>query len=243
MADVRLLGWDHNRDGIERRADALFGDPEASRYLWGVALHWYISEDYAASSRVRAKYPDKPIVFTEGCWEAGAALGVWRHGEGYARQMMGDFRNGVSGWIDWNIVLDARGGPNHVGNFCDAPVIVDTATGEVRYQSGFYYIGHFSRFVRVGAERIASEGAPAGLNAIAFRNPDGGVVVVVLNETDDPVIVWACRGGRVKSRLSHSRARHPDLHDRPLTDQVRRPGFRAAWRKAAFTDEAAKVRF
>ncbi|HRE07065.1 MAG TPA: glycoside hydrolase family 30 protein [Opitutaceae bacterium] len=187
MADVRLLGWDHNRDGIERRADALFGDPEASRYLWGVALHWYISEDYAASSRVRAKYPDKPILFTEGCWEAGAALGAWRHGEGYARQMMGDFRNGVSGWIDWNIVLDARGGPNHVGNFCDAPVIVDTATGEVRYQSGFYYIGHFSRFVRVGAERIASEGAPAGLNAMAFRNPDGGVVVVVLNETDDPV--------------------------------------------------------
>jgi glucosylceramidase len=142
-----------------------------------------VSNDFAASSRVHAAFPDKHILFTEGCWEGGKNIGAWEHGEGYARQMIGDFQNWVCGFIDWNIVLDQRGGPNHVGNFCDAPVIIDTRTGEVRYQSAYYYIGHFSRYVQVGARRIASSGGPATLQSIAFANPDGSLVTIVLNET------------------------------------------------------------
>ena len=126
-------------------------------------------------------------VFTEGCWEGGTKLGVWEHGEGYARQMMGDFNHWVGGFFDWNIVLDQRGGPNHVGNYCDAPVLVDTDTKEVRYTPAFYYIAHFSKFVKPGARRIASSGGPAALQSVAFRNPDGSLVAVVLNETDAAV--------------------------------------------------------
>jgi glucosylceramidase len=187
FAGVKLLGWDHNRDRLEARADAMLGDPAAARYLWGLGLHWYVSDDFAASSRVHARFPDKPILFTEGCWEGGRNLGIWEHGEAYARQMIGDFRNWVCGFIDWNIVLDQRGGPNHVGNFCDAPVIVDTVTKEIRYSAAFYYLGHFSKFVRPGAHRIASAGGPAGLQSVAFANPDGSLVAVVLNEGEAPV--------------------------------------------------------
>ncbi|WP_221029423.1 glycoside hydrolase family 30 protein [Actomonas aquatica] len=186
MSDVKLMALDHNRDILEVHADASLGDPEAAQYLWGLGLHWYVSNDFEASSRVHAKYPDKPILFTEGCWEGGDAIGAWKHGEGYARQMMGDFRNWVVGFIDWNIVLDQRGGPNHVGNFCDAPVIVNTDTLEVSYGPSFYYIGHFSRFVKPGAVRIASTCGNENLDTIAFANPDGAVVVVVMNETDAP---------------------------------------------------------
>jgi glucosylceramidase len=186
LGGVRLLAWDHNRDRLEARAAAVFGDPASARYLWGAALHWYVSEDFAASSRVHAAYPDKCILFTEGCVEQGAKLGAWEPGERYARNMIGDFRNWVVGWMDWNIALDARGGPNHVGNFCDAPVIVDTKSGEVHYQSSFYYIAHFSRFVKNGARRIVSTGGPAGLESIAFINPDKAVVAVVLNAAGAP---------------------------------------------------------
>jgi len=182
LQGIKLLAHDHNRDILEPHADAALGDPETARYVWGLGLHWYVSNDFAASSRVHAKYPDKPILFTEGCWEGGGKLGAWEHGEGYATQMMGDFRNWVCGFIDWNIVLDQRGGPNHVGNFCDAPVIVDTETKEVRYGPSFYYIAHFSRFVQPGARRIASSGA-AGFDSIAFQNPDGSLVVVVMNKS------------------------------------------------------------
>jgi len=187
LGGVHLLAWDHNRDRLEARAAAVFGDPASARYLWGAALHWYVSEDFAASSRVHAAYPDKYILFTEGCYEGSAKPGQWDHGERYAHNMIGDFRNWVCGWMDWNIALDAQGGPNHVGNFCDAPVLVDTKRGEVRYQSSFYYIGQFSRFVRPGARRIVSTGGPKSLESVAFVNPDGAVVAVVLNATDAPV--------------------------------------------------------
>lgn len=187
LTNVKLLAHDHNRDILEKHAAAVFGDPNSAKYLWGAALHWYVSNDFAASSRVHAQFPDKPVLFTEGCWEGGGAIGSWAHGEGYARNMIGDFRNWVCGYIDWNIVLDQRGGPNHVGNFCDAPVIVDTVTKEVRYGPSFYYIGQFSRFVKPGAHRIASTGGPAELQSVAFLNPDGSLVTVVLNEGNAPV--------------------------------------------------------
>lgn len=191
---IKLIGWDHNRDRVEARADALLGDPDAAKYFWGLGLHWYVSNDFAASSRVHALYPDKPILFTEGCWEGGKHLGRWEHGEGYATQMIGDFSNWVAGYIDWNIVLDQRGGPNHVGNFCDAPVIVDTDTKEVRYGPSFYYIGHFSRYVKPGAHRVASTGGE-GLDSVAFLNPDGSLVTVVMNKTVSSVSFALAAGG------------------------------------------------
>jgi glucosylceramidase len=195
LGKIKLLAHDHNRDILEAHADASLGDPATAKYLWGLGVHWYVSHDFAASARVHAKYPDKGLLFTEGCWEGGKALGSWEHGEGYAHQMIGDFNHWVGGFIDWNIVLDERGGPNHVGNFCDAPVIVDTRTQEVRYGPSFHYIAHFSRYVRPGAHRIASAGGPAALESVAFANPDGSLAVVVLNRTDAPVSFTLAVGG------------------------------------------------
>jgi glucosylceramidase len=196
LSGVKLFGLDHNRDIMEKYAAADFGDPAVAKYFSGLAIHWYVSNDFAASSRVHAKFPDKPIIFTEGCWEGGAAIGSWEHGEGYAHQMIGDFHNWVCNFLDWNIALDERGGPNHVGNFCDAPVIVDTRSHTARYEASFYYIGQFSRFVKPGAHRIASSGGPAGLESVAFANPDGSLAVVVLNRTDTALSFTLTIGGQ-----------------------------------------------
>ena len=195
MADIKLLAWDHNRDRIEARAAAVFGDPQAAKYLWGAALHWYVSDDFAASARVHAAFPDKHILFTEGCVERSAMIGRWENGERYAANIIGDLGNWVCGYIDWNIVLDQRGGPNHVGNFCDAPVLVDTATKEVHYQASFYYIAHFSKFVRPGAHRIVSRGGPEHVQSIAFTNPDGSLIAVVMNAADTPADFALSVGG------------------------------------------------
>jgi glucosylceramidase len=186
LTGVHLLGLDHNRDLIENRAKVMLGDPATAQYLWGLGVHWYVSDDFAAVGRVHEAYPDEHLLFTEGCCEGGSALGAWEHGEHYATHIIGDFSNGVCGFIDWNIVLDQRGGPNHVGNFCDAPVIVDTTTKHVTYGPSFYYIGHFSKFVLPGAHRVASHGGPSALKTIGFVNPDRSVVIVVINTGDTP---------------------------------------------------------
>jgi glucosylceramidase len=92
-------------------------------------------------------------------------------------------RGGVA-WTDWNILLDEKGGPNHVGNFCFAPIHADTRTGQLIYTNSYYYIGHFSKFIRPGATRIMAAASRSMLLATAFRNLDGTVAVVVMNPTN-----------------------------------------------------------
>jgi glucosylceramidase len=184
--DTRITIWDHNRDNIEARAARILSDTDASKYVWGTAFHWYVSEAFENIGRVHDQFPDKHLVFTEGCIEGGAQPGSWETGERYGRNLIGDFNNWNEGFIDWNLLLDISGGPNHAGNLCDAPVIADTENDRLIYNSSYYYIAHFSRFIKLGAVRIFCSGVDPLLCA-AFKNPDGCVVVVLQNETDTPV--------------------------------------------------------
>jgi glucosylceramidase len=184
LSQVKLFGWDHNRDGLPERASAMLGDPRSAKYLAGLAVHWYGREAFAATSSVLSQFPEKQILLTEACVEGGAHAGEWAPAERYARNIIGDLRSGVCGFIDWNIALDMHGGPNHAGNLCHAPVLVDAASGEVHFQPSFHYIAHFSKFVRPGARRLRLKGANRALQSIAFVNPDGSIAVVVVNPTD-----------------------------------------------------------
>jgi len=192
MGDKKLIAWDHNRDLIYQRASVLLSDPEAAKYIWGIGFHWY--ETWTGSGmqfenlrRVKEAFPDKNLVFTEGCVEKFSMDRVndWSLGEKYGYSMVNDFNCGTVAWTDWNILLDENGGPNHVGNFCFAPVHADTQTGKLIYTNSYYYIGHFSKFIKSGAKRISCSSNRDKLQATAFLNPDGKIVVVVLNLSDE----------------------------------------------------------
>ncbi|WP_339221871.1 glycoside hydrolase family 30 protein [Paenibacillus sp. FSL H8-0332] len=182
MGDVNIVIWDHNRDIMVERVTPILSDPEAAKYVWGTGIHWYGGEEFGNVEQVHELFPDKHVLFTEGCQEGGVRLGEWFTGERYGRNMIGDLNAWTEGYLDWNLVLDETGGPNHVGNLCDAPVIADTATDEVHYNSSYYYIGHFSKFIAPGAVRIGMDSAAADVLAAAFRNPDGSLAVVLMNE-------------------------------------------------------------
>lgn len=199
LGDKKLIGWDHNRDLMYQRASTIFDDPEASKYYWGLGFHWY--ETWTGSSmqfdnlrRVHETYPDKALVFTEGCVENFKLDNIndWKLGERYGNSLINDFNAGTAAWTDWNILLDETGGPNHVGNFCYAPVIGNTKTGKLIYTNIYYYIGHFSKFIRPGAKRIAVASSRDVLQATAFLNTDGKVAVVVMNQTEkeQPFQLW-----------------------------------------------------
>jgi glucosylceramidase len=195
LGDVDILIWEHNRDAMVRRAIQTMGVPGAARYIHGTAFHWYNGEDFGNVSRVHELFPDKHLYFTEGCLEHAPRPGGWHQGERYAHHIINDMNNWCEGWIDWNMVLTIEGGPNHAGNFCDAPVIVDVLKGEVFHQSSFWYLGHFSRFVRPGFFKIAcnvcgnipqtTDKGP-GIEAAAFSKTGLDAVAVVLNRTEEP---------------------------------------------------------
>jgi glucosylceramidase len=213
LGDQKIIAWDHNRDLVYQRASTILTDPKAARFVWGIGYHWY--EPWSGGEPmfdnvklVHESFPDKNLIFTEGCADSFNAqkLNDWRLGEQYGRSMINDFNNGTVGWTDWNILLDETGGPNHVKNFCFAPVHADTKTGELIYTNSYYYIGHFSKFVRPGAKRIASSPSRSQLLSTAFINPNGKVSVVVMNKSEQKISYYLWLDGQAAevSSLPHS---------------------------------------
>jgi glucosylceramidase len=213
LADKKLIAWDHNRDLIYQRASVLLSDPEAAKYVWGVGFHWY--ETWTGSSMlfdnvkmVHEAFPDKQLMLTEGCVEKFNldSIGNWALGERYGNSLINDFNSGVTAWTDWNMLLDEHGGPNHVGNFCFAPVHADTKTGKLLFTNSFYYLGQFSKFVKPGAHRIASSSNRDQLITTAFRNADGKLAVVVMNKSSKaiPYYLWIKGQAAETSSLPHS---------------------------------------
>jgi len=213
LSEKKIVAWDHNRDLIYQRASTILGDPAAAKYVWGIGFHWY--EDWTGGGkifdnvrRVSESFPDKKLMFTEGCAESfnKDQIDNWKWGESYGRSMINDFNNGTVGWIDWNVLLDERGGPNHVGNFCFAPVHADTKAGTLHYLNSYYYIGHFSKFIRPGAKRIIASSSRGQLLTTAFLNSDGKIAVVVMNQSGDkiPYRLWIGGNAAEITSLPHS---------------------------------------
>lgn len=110
----------------------------------------------------------------------------------YARNIIVSLDHWLEGWIDWNIVLDKHGGPNHVGNFCGAPIMIDTETGEVYYTPIYYVLAQFSKTIRPGDTALQVNQQLDGLDkdalhASAAINDNGLVSVQLLNTTKAPI--------------------------------------------------------
>jgi len=194
LQDKKIIVWDHNRDLLFDRASVILNDPEANKYVWGTGFHWY--EDWKDGKpmfnnvgKVATAFPDKKLIFTEGCNEGFDINRIQdpKLPERYAKAMINDFNNGTVAWTDWNILLNEYGGPNHVGNFCFAPVHGDTSSGELLFTNSYYYIGHFSKFIRPGAKRVSSGTTSNRISSTSFMNQDGSLVVIALNEEEEAV--------------------------------------------------------
>jgi glucosylceramidase len=184
LNDIKIMIWDHNKDKLYDRVKTAFSDPEASKLIWGAGFHWYSGDHFEAIEAVHKKWPDKNLVFTEGCKENGPSFGEWDVGERYAHEIIGDLNNYTCAWCDWNLFLDMEGGPNHVSNFCDAPLIADAEHNHVIYEASYWYIGHFSRFIKPNSVRICYTKSTDKLELTAFKNDDKLIALVVMNKND-----------------------------------------------------------
>ncbi|MGD2054189.1 MAG: glycoside hydrolase family 30 beta sandwich domain-containing protein [Gammaproteobacteria bacterium] len=238
--DVKLLIYDHNRDGLEHWAHVLYSDDETSQYLYGAAVHWYEStfkvyEDVL--ERVHNTFPQYVIIHTEGTiddlgkdappgitdpvrfkesgwfdndsfwwndnatdWAYSATWAgvnaddhpIYTPVHRYARNIITSLNHWVSGWIDWNTVLDKDGGPNHAGNYCGAPIMIDTDSDYVYYTPVFHVLSQFSRTIRPGDKAVEVTTSVDRLehdaiHASASINKDSLLSVQVLNTTKKPI--------------------------------------------------------
>lgn len=216
--DVKILGYDQNREHLQEWVDEMFKDEASSKYFNGTAIHWYAStyEIFPeALQYAHEKAPNKYLIQSEACvdaqvpkwkddtwyWSKEATDWGWDWAPEdqkylhpkyvpvyrYARDIIGCLNNWVDGWIDWNMVLDTKGGPNWFKNWCVAPVIVDPEKDEVYFTPLYYTMAHFSKYIRPGAVRIGFENSNEELQMTAAQNPDGSIAVVLLNQNQKPI--------------------------------------------------------
>ncbi len=216
--DAKILIYDQNRDHLQEWAGEILGDPEAARYVWGTAVHWYSSTTNwypDVLTAVHDRFPTKALLHTEGCIDA--EVPVWKNDDWYwsreatdwgfewaeekdkylhpkyvpvqryAQDIIGGLNSWLAGWVDWNMVLDHQGGPNHARNWCIAPILVHSATKEVYFTPLHDVMCHFSKYIRPGAVRIGVDSEANDLMVTACLNPDGRIAVVLFNGTAKPI--------------------------------------------------------
>ncbi|WP_371374932.1 glycoside hydrolase family 30 beta sandwich domain-containing protein [Thalassotalea aquiviva] len=179
--DYAIINTEATIDDLGKPAGGGIGDPEKfqeSGWFNNDAFWWNKNAtDWAYTAQWAPNAEDHPI-YTP----------VHR----YARNIIVSFNNYMNGWIDWNIVLDHNGGPNHVGNFCGAPIMIDTNTKEVYYTPIFHVLSQFSQTIRPGDKAVQTETILAGLDSDALHasatvNDNNVLSVQLLNTTKEPI--------------------------------------------------------
>ena len=185
--------------------------------------HGYDWDKFSSLTELHNKFPDIPIWQTEVCYgmvmcippsgPVKCPVHEFSDGEFWGNMIMNDMKNWVSGWIYWNMILDQDGGPWLTSPIHGDPdpnqqhcvVIVDRNTKEVTYTGLYYYLAHFSKFIKPGAFRINSTGGSSQLNYAGFLNSDGSIVLNVINNGNetDCKILWNKKTANTRLK-SHS---------------------------------------
>lgn len=203
FSDVKLFAGDDQRYTFPWWFEKINSStPNAMDFVSGMAVHWYWDRTISPKllDAAHNQFPDKIILNTESSVGDkpfqfhGPVLGSWSRAETYALAIIEDLQHHVGGWIDWNLVLNEKGGPTYTNyNFIDAAVILNSTTNSELYkQPIFYVLGHFSKFISPGSVRIAATltGYKSGnIKTVAFLCPDNTVTVIFYNHSNRKRII------------------------------------------------------
>lgn len=204
LEDVEIYLWDHNKERLFERASVVCGDKEANALVAGFAFHWYSGDHFEAVDLVHRNFPGKKLILSEACIEYSkfSAEEPLANAQKYAHDMIGNLNAGMTAFYDWNLILDEHGGPNYVGNFCDAPYLYDTGKHKLLRRAALDYLWHFSHFIRPGAVRVGFSKYTDQLEVTAFRNPDGRLTCVLHNRTKNLLPVHLRVNGKTAALVS-----------------------------------------
>ena len=203
------FGESSNRpEGIEKFPAGL-DLPGVQQQVNSLTVHGYDWDKFSSLTALHNKYPALPIWMTEVCYAYSPTVNNippggptnmpvygFNDGEFWGNMIVNDMKNGISGWIYWNMILEETGSPGlisvkHGEPFKDSQhpvVIINRKTKTVTYTGLYYYLAHFSKFVRTGAYRIfSSAGSNSNLNFVAFKNSDGTIVLNVINNGESSI--------------------------------------------------------
>jgi glucosylceramidase len=183
---TKIMIWDHNKERVMERARESMSMPGAEKAIWGVGFHWYSGDHFDNLRMAHELHPDKPLIATEFCL-GDIIIGEnnWGEVERYAKEMIGNFNNFMAASIEWNLIVDSKGGPYHDREGgVKAQVYVDENKKGFILGPLYYTVGHFSKFIKRDAVRIGSSTYNDAIKVVAFSNPDSEIIVVIFNTTE-----------------------------------------------------------
>ena len=187
LEKTQVFIWDHNKERALEWAEEIF-DAQTEQMTSGVAFHWYSGDHFEALQMIHARFPEKTLLLSEACIEFSkySEHSNLANAQQYAHDILGNLNAGMSVFLDWNLILDEQGGPNHANNYCDAPYMLHVKENRLEERELQAYIWHFSHFLVPGAVRIGVSRYTDKLEVTAFRT-DKQIAVVLLNRADEEI--------------------------------------------------------
>lgn len=182
LGHIEIFVWDHNKERVYERMCQI-ADPVTLPMITGAAFHWYSGDHFEALELIRRQFPGKKLIVSESCIEYSKydSADTARNAGRLSHEIIGDLNHGMTAFYDWNILLDEQGGPNYVGNFCQAPFLYDRQKKELIPQLLSHHIWHFSHFLTPGSRRIGWSRYAETVDVTAYKRPDGTLTFVLLN--------------------------------------------------------------
>ena len=182
--DTKILIYDHNKEKMYTRAKKIF---ESTNYADGIAYHWYTGDHFENLEILRKEFPNKLLIHTEGCvgYSKFRLEDEVKNAEIYAHDIIGDLNNGCNGYIDWNMLLDNKGGPNHKFNYCNSPIMANKENTDFYKNLCYYYIAQFGKVIKPNAIKIGHSKYTDKIEVTSFENEDGTIGIVLLNRNEN----------------------------------------------------------
>ena len=181
--NTKILIWDHNKEKLFTRTRKELNSNKALEAISGIAYHYYSGDHFENIQLTHDAFPGKLLIHTEGCtgYSKFNPNDEIHNGEIYGHDILGDLNSGANAYIDWNLVLDNKGGPNHKLNYCNSPIMINSNKTNYIKNLTYYYIGHFSKFIMPGSKRIGFSRYSTDIEVTSFKNPDNSIAIVLMN--------------------------------------------------------------
>ena len=184
--NAKILIWDHNKEKLFTRSKKELTNNKALEAISGIAYHYYSGDHFENIELTHNAFPGKLLIHTEGCtgYSKFNPNDEVHNGELYGHDILGDLNSWSNAYIDWNLVLDNKGGPNHKLNYCNSPIMINSDKTNYIKNLTYYYIGHFSKFIMPGSKRIAFSRYTDNIEVTSFKNPDNSIAIVLMNRNN-----------------------------------------------------------
>lgn len=187
LADkVGIFIWDHNKERMIEHALVSITD-ETRKMIAGIAFHWYTGDHFEAISMIHEKWPEKILMSSECCTDWGQESPILvRESDliAYAHDIIGNLQHGMQRWIDWNMVLDEKGGPRHTPGGCMASLIA-SENGIYTKTTVYETLRVISHTVHAGSIRIGSSSFSSEIEQTAVKNQNGSIGLLLLNKSPE----------------------------------------------------------